>query len=544
MGGNMKRIFTKADLTGATAIVVYLMAANFLLHLLLPDRQYGLFFDEYYYYSMSEHLAFGYLDAPPVTGGLMALSRVLLGDSIPAMHVFPALAGSFAMLFAALTARKMGGGRFAQTLTATAVMLAPMFMTFSGMFTYDAFDQLMSAVLIFLAAKIIRGEAVPRIWVLLGLVAGIGLMVKITMGFLLVCLIAGILLTRARKYLASKWFWIAAAIAAACCVPYIAWQAAHGFPIYEYLLAYKANRTASPSALDLLRYVFVVMNPASALLWLGGLALLFTKRGRVFRPFAWAFLAYFALAAILSVKFYALAGVLLPLLAFGSVCLEKNYRSAPLPSEESPDPAPQQPKGKRVRLARSLKAAYLAAVCLLGAALAPVSMHMLSPMDTAKYNKALGYSRYVQWDTVVSTGIPTFFAGSLGWEDLAQSVSDVYSSLPEEERRNCAIGCSLYGVVGALDYYNVKNGLPRAISADLGCYYWGYGGFDGKCLIFVPAGSFDYWELELDFKTVQIISGSAGVRYSTLSLADRSIYICRDLKIPVEEFWKKMRSAI
>jgi hypothetical protein len=109
----MKKIFSKAVLTGTTAIILYLMVMNFILHM-VTSWQYGLFFDEFYYYSMSSHLAFGYMDVPPVTGGLMALSRLLMGDSVPAMHVFPALAGSFAMLFAALTAQKMGGGRFSQ----------------------------------------------------------------------------------------------------------------------------------------------------------------------------------------------------------------------------------------------------------------------------------------------------------------------------------------------------------------------------------------------------------------------------------------------
>ena len=82
----MKKFFTKKVLTGATAIVVYLMVMNFVLHMAVNSK-YGLFFDEYYYYSMSSHLSFGYLDAPPITGWLMALSRLLLGDSIPAMHV-------------------------------------------------------------------------------------------------------------------------------------------------------------------------------------------------------------------------------------------------------------------------------------------------------------------------------------------------------------------------------------------------------------------------------------------------------------------------
>lgn len=537
----MKKIFSKAFLTGATAVIIYLMVLNFILHL-VTSGQYGLFYDEYYYFSMSSHLALGYLDAPPVTGLLMAASRLLMGDSILAMHVFPAVAGSFAMLFAALTARKMGGGRFAQALTAIAVMLAPVFMTFSGMFTYDAFDQLMSAMLIFMVAKIIKGQAAPRTWILLGFIAGIGLEIKITMGFLLICLVIGLLLTRARKYLASKWFWLSVAIAAACMVPYIIWQATNGFPIVEYLSAYREARTVSPSAIDLFQYVFVVMNPASVLLWMGGLVLLFTKRGRTFRPFAWAFLAYFTLAAILSVRFYALAGVLLPLVAFGSVCLEMNYRNAPLPLE-STDSVPQLPSKNKGKSAWTLKVAYLVVICLFGAALTPLSIPLLPPKETAEYNDAVGYSKSVVWDIIPFTGIPTFFAGRLGWDELAQSVSEAYHSLPEEDQKDCSIYCSLYGAVGTMDFYGKKYGLPQAISANLGCYYWGYDGFDGKCVLFVSTGATSSWELATYFEDVHAVSGSSGVPYSTLSLVDRSTYICRGLKILVDDFWKAMRGS-
>ena len=542
IGGTMKKIFTKTVLTGATAIVVYLMVMNFVLHMAVNSK-YGLFFDEYYYYSMSSHLSFGYLDAPPITGWLMALSRLLLGDSIPAMHVFPALSGSFAMLFAAFTARRMGGGRLSQVLTALAIMLAPVFMTFSGMFTYDTFDQLMSAILIFQTAKILKGAATHRTWVLLGFIAGIGLMVKITMGFLLVCLVIGMLLTHARKYLASKWFFISIAIAAACFVPFVVWQAVNGFPIFEYLLAYKAARTASPTAIDLLQYVFVVMNPANVLLWLGGLVMLFTKRGRVFRPFAWAFLAYFTLSAVFSVRFYALAGVLLPLVAFGSVCFENNFRNAPLHLSQAGNTEPQASPKKKRKLSWTLKVCYIVVLCLLGAALTPVSIPLLSPEDTADYNEAIGYSEHVGWDTIIFTGIPTFFAGRLGWNELAKSIADVYHSLPEEDQKDCTIYCSLYGAVGAIDYYGKQYSLPPAISASLGAYYWGYNGYDGKCAICVNMGDDIYLTLKNFFEDVQTYPGSDAVPYSTLSLVDRTIYVCRGLKMPASEFWQLLRSA-
>ncbi len=554
----MKKLFTKAVLTGAAAIIVYLMVANLVFHI-ATGWQYGFFFDEFYYYTMSNHLDFGYMDVAPVTAWLMALSRLIMGDSIVAMHVFPAIAGSFAMLFAALTARKMGGGRFSQLLTALVVMLAPVLMTLFSMFIYDAFDQLMAAIVVFIVAKVLKGEATPRFWVLFGFVAGIGLLVKITIGFLLVCLIVGILLTRTRKRIATKWFWVSAAIAFACFIPYIVWQAVHGFPIYEYLRAYASIRTVKPSVPEMLVNIIIVMNPASILLWLGGLVLLFTKRGRTFRPFAWAFLIYFALAAILSIKFYALVGVLLPLIAFGAVCLERNYRRAPqddLPVQQDGFPLPLQgsggttdglpaskpPKKKKGRLSWALKVSYLVVLCLFGAAFAPLNLPMLSPQDTAVWNNLVGVSSIVRWDSTIRTEVPTLLAGRLGWEEAVQAVAQLYHSLPEAEQNDCTIYGSTYGITGALEYYGRKYGLPRPVSAHMGCYYWGHDEMDGKCVIFVGMGVNYYWELENYFDEIKIIPSPVSVPYSTLFINSQPVYVCRGLKIPLDEFWEKMRS--
>lgn len=529
----MRKIFTKDALTGATAIIIYLMVTNFVLHT-ATGLQYGLFSDENYYFAMSNHLDFGYVDVTPITAWLMALSRFLLGDSIPAMRVFPALAGSFTMLFAALTARKMGGEKLAQALTALVVMLAPMYTAIFSMFIYDAFDQLMSAVVVLMAARILSGEDSPKTWALFGLFIGVGIMVKITMVFLVLALAAGLLLTRARKYFACKWLWISAAIAFACFIPYIIWQCIHGFPLADYLRIYTPTRTIAPPVWQLLLNIWLSLNPLAILLWFGGLILLFTKRGRVFRAFVWAFLFYFALAAVLYVKFYALGGVLLPLIAFGAVCFERNFRSSP----ERQAPVPVQ---KKKWASRTLKASYVSLLCAAGLFLAPLNMPVLSPSDTAAYNKAVSFSRYVRWETLPSSGLPMILSGRLGWEELARKVSDVYNALPESNRENCGILCMNYGEAGAIDYYSVKYGLPQAISGQLSCYYWGYGGYDGKCLIIVGLGNVSTRTLKYTFDDVKVVRGPR-TEYALYYENNAPIYICRGLKIPLDKFWESVRS--
>jgi dolichyl-phosphate-mannose--protein O-mannosyl transferase len=107
---------------------------------------YGYFRDELYYVAAGRHPAFGYVDFPPFAALVAALTRVLLGDSLLALHFFPALAGAAVVVLTGLMARELGGGRFAQGLAALAVLVAPNFLVFGTWLSMDAFDQLWSHV--------------------------------------------------------------------------------------------------------------------------------------------------------------------------------------------------------------------------------------------------------------------------------------------------------------------------------------------------------------------------------------------------------------
>src|SRR5207245_10326022 len=98
-------------------IVVLLAVANFLLHLYFNNR-YGYFRDEFDYMSCGDHLAWGYVDQPPLIPFLIHISRAVLGDSLRAIRFIPALASSLLVVQAALIARELGGKRFALFLSA------------------------------------------------------------------------------------------------------------------------------------------------------------------------------------------------------------------------------------------------------------------------------------------------------------------------------------------------------------------------------------------------------------------------------------------
>src|SRR5262249_61811812 len=70
------------------------------------------------------HLAFGYVDQPPLAALLTRVTGVL-GVSPTAVRIIPALAGGAVVVIAARLAALFGAGRFGRVLAALATACAP-----------------------------------------------------------------------------------------------------------------------------------------------------------------------------------------------------------------------------------------------------------------------------------------------------------------------------------------------------------------------------------------------------------------------------------
>src|SRR5437879_5794298 len=75
-------------------ILIWAMAfAKLLFHIYFNNR-YSYFRDEFNYMSCGDHLAWGYVDQPPLIPFLAHFSRIVLGDSLRAIRFIPALSSS------------------------------------------------------------------------------------------------------------------------------------------------------------------------------------------------------------------------------------------------------------------------------------------------------------------------------------------------------------------------------------------------------------------------------------------------------------------
>src|ERR1700692_3157923 len=143
----------------------------------LCNGRYGYFRDELYYAVCGQHLAWGYVDQAPLIAVIARLSRMMFGDSLRALRFFPALASGAKILLTGWIVRELGGRRFAQVLAGTAMLLCPIYLTMDNFLSMNAFEPVLWMLCVAIALRIIR-TGQQRLWLLFGLVAGIGILNK------------------------------------------------------------------------------------------------------------------------------------------------------------------------------------------------------------------------------------------------------------------------------------------------------------------------------------------------------------------------------
>jgi hypothetical protein len=440
-------------------------AITFLLHLAFYQG-YGYFRDELYFIACSRNLDWGYVDQPPGVAVLAWISRLLLGESLFAIRLFPMLVAALQVLLAGLTARAMGGGRGAQALASIGVMAAPIY--FGSYLSTDIFMTLGWAACAWVAARIFAGAS-PRLWLLFGLFAGLALEGKHAMVFFGVAFLAGLALTGMRKHLAERWFWLGGALAFLLASPNLAWEVRHHWATWELL----SNISASSKNIVLGPGEFLVSNivflgPVALPFWAGGLAwCFFSPGGRAFRPLAWTWLLAYLAFALLKGKGYYLAPAYTPLFAAGAVAIE-SWGARP----------------SRERLRALIVPGAASAVLLGGMVLWPFAMPMMPVETFIAYEEALHIAP-PRTETMRLGRLPQQYADMFGWPELASAVAKAYQSIPPGQRAGCGIFAQNYGEAGAIDFFGRDLGLPPVLSGHQNYWLWGPRGFTGQCLVVV-----------------------------------------------------------
>jgi hypothetical protein len=481
--------------------------------------RYGYFRDELYYLACTHHLAWGYVDQPPLSIVVLWAVRHLLGDSLVAIRVVPALAGAAVVYLTGRLARTLGGGRAAQALAALAALVAPAYLGVCHDFSMNSFDLLLWALAFTLLLPAVeRGRT--RDWLALGAVLGLGLLNKISVLWLGGGIAAGLLLTPHRVVLKTRGPWLAAAVALALFLPHIAWQVANGWPTLEFMRNATAQKMASVTLGAFVRGQVLVMGPGTAPFWLTGLAFCFLlPEGRRGRIFGIAYLAIFAVLALAgrSRATYS-APAYIPLFALGGLALDR---------------LAQRP---HLRWFPAAAGAWIAALAL---PIVPLAIPVLPVERFIAYSKAIGFTPRSEERQSLGD-LPQHYADMFGWEEMAREVAQVYRSLPPDERARCGILAQNYGEAGAIDFFGRRLGLPPAMCGHNSYWLWGPGRTDGSVIILLGG---DLVEHQSYFEHVDQV-GEIHSRYGMPYERDLRVFLGRGLRMPIAQVWPRVRFYI
>jgi 4-amino-4-deoxy-L-arabinose transferase-like glycosyltransferase len=284
---------------------------------------YGFFGDELYTIALSRHLAFGYVDLPPLVPALVALSRALLGESLFALHIVPALAGALTLVCVCLITKEFGGKAFAVMLSAMGFIFVPLWLGVDSIFCYDSIDQLILAGFLYTLVRFLRSGN-RRLWLVLGLIAGVAGLTKMTILFLGPGFLAALLISKYRKDLLTPWPWLGGALCVVIVTPYLLWQIANQWPTLEYWTNYGTVRVYQASIPQYLTNILVYMNPFFLPLWIAGLYRLFRRLNGVNYGFLGVlFLVTLVLEFSLHATVRMLIELFIPLIAAGAVFVEE-----------------------------------------------------------------------------------------------------------------------------------------------------------------------------------------------------------------------------
>jgi hypothetical protein len=189
----------RTPLRTALLLAAIFAALTFLIHLASSlwgsHLGYGFFRDELYFLVCGHHLAWGYVDQPPLVALQARLAETLFGLSPTGIRILSFSAGGVTVGLTGLIAWQLGGRLTAQMLAMTAVLAAPVFLGTANYLSMNAFEPCfwMGALLALL--RLAEGNAGPGAWLIFGLLSGLGIQNKHSTVFFLVALLVGLILT-------------------------------------------------------------------------------------------------------------------------------------------------------------------------------------------------------------------------------------------------------------------------------------------------------------------------------------------------------------
>ena len=474
---------------------------------------YGIFRDELYLYACSLRLDIGYVDQPPLSIWILRLTTLILGKSVFAMRLVAALFGAMAIIPLAMSVRMLGGKKIAISIASVAFIISPICLAYCGYYSMNSIDVFLWTSAIFILIRLHITQQ-PIYWIWLGLAIGLALLNKIGMLWFGSGLMVSLLITKERVWLSTKWPYLAGIIAFSIFSPYLLWNGLNGWPTLEFI-GNASEKYGSQNQVTFLLGQVLINNPVNMIVWIPGI-IYFIMNIKV--PAARSlFIIFITVLLILlfngNTKPEYLSQIFVVLYIGGALIIESWTE-----------------RKKWIAIA-------VITVQVTGLVTLPMAIPILPVEKYIAFSNSIGMTPATPEGHELAE-LPQFYADMFGWENQAKSIAKVYHSLPPEDQQVCSIFGDNYGRSGAVDYFSEKYDLPLAIGRHNNYWIWGPDKYNGKLLIILSDELGDKATLFEEVTDLGTVYSPYAIPYEN----NLHIFLCKNLKTPVEELWPKIKS--
>lgn len=511
-GKKIPQFFSSKD----NLLIFGLVVTKLLIHF-LTNTTYGLQRDAYLYIAQSEHLDWGFISIPPFTAFIIAIERILFGDSVFALRLLPALAGAINIILIALMVKEMGGKTLAIFIAGITYLVSPAFLRSNLLLQPVSFNHMFWLLAAYLIVLIINRQQ-AKYWIWLGIVGGIGFLTKYSIVFFFAGFILAMLVTKDRKWLATKYPYIAAGISFLIVLPNLIWQYNHNWPVIQHMAELRETQLVHVEVSGFL-LMQLLMNFNSIIIWIAGLFFfLIYKPGNKFRFIGLIYIFTITILIYLSGKFYYSLGLYPMLFAGGGIIISNVFKN-------------------RYKFVPYVLIGIIIVTVITAI---PFSLPIYSYPKMVTYGKwasNFGMRELLRWEDGNYYELPQDYADMTGWEETAKNVAEVYHSLSYEQQEKCLIYADNYGQAGAINFYRKKYNIPEAIS------------FNGSFVFWIP----DYVDIERAIYIMERKRTSSDF-FNKLELKaqvqdpyarDKGyVFLCSEPMVNVAKEWNKLKEDV
>lgn len=427
-------------------LLYFLALLKIIIPYLLQHPIYEPHRDEFLYLAEGHHLAFGFMEVPPMLS-IFAWLTHLFGDGMLWVKLWPSLFGAATFIAAGKLVQSLGGKSFALILLFLPFIFG-VYLRLFFLFQPNPPEVFFWTMIAFSFIRFIQTKENKWLYVF-GVSVGLGMLSKYSVAFYTLSMLLGLLCTKHRNIFINKHFWFASLIGFAIFLPNLIWQYQNHFPVVVHMNELQQTQLQYINPLSFLSDQ-LLMNLPCFFIWLAGL--FYTLISKQYRFIGLAYVFVIILLLIGHGKNYYALGVYPPLFAFGAVALE-NFTSA---------------------IRKWMRYAFLFFVGVTGLTFLPIALPILPPQQLADLYVKMHTEKTgaLKWEDLKNHPLPQDFADMLGWEEMTQKVAKAYNMLTDAEKAAATIFCNNYGMAGAVNYYAPKYKLPPAYSDNASFLYW------------------------------------------------------------------------